>query len=252
MEQSCHKDYFSKQAKLYAGFRPTYPLSLYEFLLQQVHERREAAWDCATGNGQVANQLANYFKKVYATDISQQQLEHSVQKDNIVYSISPAEKTSFPDNSFDLITVGQAVHWFDRKQFYEEVRRVSKPGGVLAVWGYALLSIEPDIDEEIMYFYNHVVGPYWDNARKLLEDGYTTIDFPFKELQCPTFFIEVEWTIEHMAGYLSSWSSTQHYIRKLHQDPVAPFIQKLAKYWHPEVSKVVRFPVFCRAGIVGM
>ena len=96
-----------------------------------------------------------------------------IAEDNIFYSISPAEKTSFPDHQFDLITVGQALHWFDRDRFYEEVRRVGKPGGLLAVWGYALLSIEPTIDDKIMHFYNHIVGPYWDSARKLLEEEYT-------------------------------------------------------------------------------
>jgi SAM-dependent methyltransferase len=250
MDLSQHKDYFSTQAKTYADFRPTYPASIYEFLLQHIPERG-TAWDCATGNGQVANQLSGYFDKVYATDISQQQLEHATRKKNIFYSISPAEKTSFPDNQFDLITVGQALHWFDRNRFYEEVRRVAKPGGLLAVWGYALLSIEPAIDNRIMYFYNHVVGPYWDSARKLLEDEYTTISFPFEEIICPPFSIEVEWTIDQLAGYLSSWSSTQKYIQLKGQDAVTPFIQTLAEDWGPAQKKLVSFPVFCRLGKIG-
>lgn len=242
-----HKDFFSTQARAYAAFRPTYPSSLYEFLLQQLPERK-IAWDCATGNGQVANQLAHHFETVYATDISQQQLDHSIQRKNIFYSISPAEKTTFPDSQFDLITVGQALHWFDRDLFYNEVKRVGKSGGLLAVWGYALLNIEPTIDEKISHFYNHVVGPYWDSARRLLEEEYRTISFPFEEISSPGFSIEVEWDIHQLAGYLSSWSSTQKYIQQVGQDPVAPFIQHLAKSWNATDKKVVHFPVFCRVG----
>lgn len=242
-----HKDYFSTQAKAYAAFRPTYPASLYQFLLQQLPERK-IAWDCATGNGQVANQLANYFETVYATDISQKQLDQAIQKKPIYYSVAPAEKTTFPNHQFDLITVGQALHWFDRDLFFKEVRRVGKTGGLLAVWGYALLTIEPAIDDQILHFYNQVVGPYWDRARKLLEEEYRTISFPFEEITSPGFSIKVEWNIHQLAGYLSSWSSTQKYKEHLDQDPVIPFIQQLAESWDPSVKKVVTFPVFCRAG----
>lgn len=242
-----HKDYFSTQAKVYATFRPTYPASLYQFLLQQVPVC-EIAWDCATGNGQVASQLANHFEAVYATDISQRQLDHAIQKSNIFYSICPAEKTTFPAHQFDLITVGQALHWFDQDLFYKEVQRVGRPGGLLAVWGYALLNIEPTIDDNILHFYNHVVGPYWDSARRLLEEEYRTISFPFEEITTPGFFIAVEWNLHQLAGYLSSWSSTQKYRHQVGQDPVAPFIQQLAESWDPAVKKVVNFPVFCRAG----
>src|SRR6187549_3671628 len=106
-----HKDYFSKQATLYAAFRPTYPQLLYDFILGHV-PRRQAAWDCASGNGQVAFILARYFEQVHATDINQKQLDEATATANIVYSLSPAEKTTFPDDSFDLITVGHALHWF--------------------------------------------------------------------------------------------------------------------------------------------
>ncbi len=242
-----HKDYFSTQAKAYATFRPTYPASLYEFLLKQL-PKHNTAWDCATGNGQVANQLANHFETVFATDISQRQLDQTIPRNNIFYSISPAEKTNFTDQQFDLVTVGQALHWFDQNLFYEEVKRVCKPGGLLAVWGYALLNIEPGIDDEILHFYNHIVGPYWDSARRLLEEEYQTISFPFEEIVSPGFSIKVEWTLSQMAGYLSSWSSTQKYIQQVGQDPVLPFIQKLSEIWDPTVTKVVRFPLFCRSG----
>lgn len=247
MKTKAHKDYFSTQANVYAAFRPTYPAGLYEFIFKHVSEKK-IAWDCATGNGQVAQYLANNFDKVYATDISQQQLDHAVQKKNIFYSLSPAEKTGFDDKQFDLVTVGQALHWFDRELFYGEVRRVTKPGGILAVWGYAMLSIEPAVDKIILNFYNTIVGPYWDGARKLVEEEYRSIAFPFQEIETPRFDIKVTWTLGQLAGYLESWSATQKYIKVHGHNPVPDVLQELSAFWRPATPKEVKFPVFLKLG----
>jgi ubiquinone/menaquinone biosynthesis C-methylase UbiE len=238
------KDYFSTQSKVYAAFRPTYPAELYDFIFKQV-ERRDRAWDCATGNGQVATHLSSHFRDVFATDISQQQLDHATFVKNVQYAVCPAEKTNFPDNHFDLITVAQALHWFDRESFYNEVSRVGKPNAILAVWGYALLYIDPEIDKMIMEFYNNTVGPYWDNARRLVEQQYKTITFPFEEIPTPAFSIQVQWSIDQLSGYLQSWSATQKYIKENGADPVPGFILSLSKYWKKPVMEV-SFPIFMR------
>jgi SAM-dependent methyltransferase len=240
------KDYFSAHSQTYAAFRPTYPKELYDFIFEHVRSKG-IAWDCATGNGQVAQFLASHFAKVYATDISQKQLDQATKKENIIYSVERAEKTGFPDHHFDLITVAQALHWFDRDAFYEEVKRVCKPGGILAVWGYAMISISPKIDELVMEFYNGTVGPYWDNARRLVEDEYRSIPFPFEIIPSPKFAIKVEWTLEQLAGYLTSWSATQGFIRERGFDPVGSLIESLEPFWPEPVAKVI-FPVFLKLG----
>ncbi|HEY5919221.1 MAG TPA: class I SAM-dependent methyltransferase [Chryseolinea sp.] len=250
MAPSSRKDLFSAQANVYAAFRPTYPKELYDFIFSRL-ETKQKAWDCATGNGQVAGFLADYFDQVYATDISQQQLGNAIKKHNIFYSISPGEQTAFEDHQFDLITVAQALHWFDRGKFYDEARRVGKEGSLLAIWGYALLYIQPDIDEIIMDFYSNVVGPYWDEARRLVEDEYRSLSFPFKEIKSPRFNITSTWTLNHLAGYLESWSATQKYIRQTGHNPLPDVLAQLQKVWNPDNyqdsdSKPVRFPVFLK------
>jgi ubiquinone/menaquinone biosynthesis C-methylase UbiE len=240
------KDLFSSQSKAYATFRPTYPKALYDFIFQHVKEKG-TAWDCATGNGQVASYLSHHFKEVFATDISQQQLDHAEKKDNIHYSISPAEQTTFENGQFDLITVAQALHWFDRDKFYDEAKRIGKPGSILAVWGYAMLYIKPDIDALILNFYNETVGPYWDDARRLVEQEYKTITFPFEKFETPRFTIEVQWTLNQLSGYFSSWSATQKYIKEKGHDPVKPFIDKLETFWSKS-EMTVTFPVFVLLG----
>lgn len=243
------KNYFSDQSKAYAAFRPAYPEQLYQFLLSQVNDT-SCAWDCGTGNGQVARELARHFRKVYATDISEQQINEAFQEKNIFYSVCPAERTPFQENQFDLVTVAQALHWFDREQFYQEVRRTAKPHALLAAWGYALLSIEPVVDQFFIRFYRETTGPYWDPARRLVENQYLDLYFPFEEIPCPDFTIRVTWSLDQFAGYLSSWSATQQFIRVHARDPVPEFKETLESVWHPSEVKQVTFPVFMKLGRV--
>ena len=244
------KDYFSDQSKIYATFRPTYPDELYQFIFKHL-KNKNVAWDCATGNGQVAQYLAPHFQGVYATDISQQQIDNATQASNIFYSVGKAEETGFKNNQFDLITVGQALHWFNRQAFYKEVKRIGKPDGLIAVWGYANLNISPAIDKPFMDFYNNTVGPYWDEARRLVEREYEGVEFPFQQIPSPKFQIKVNWTLERLSGYLSSWSATQKFIKTNGYNPVDKFIQSLSDLWKPGESKSVTFPVFLKLGKIG-
>lgn len=241
-------DLFSGHADLYAQYRIDYPAELYSFLLEDVPNRRQA-WDCATGNGQVAQVLAQYFETVEATDISPQQLEKAVQRPNINYSVCPAEQTPFPDQSFDLITVAQALHWFDVDAFHQEVRRVAQPGAVVAEWGYSVLQIAPGIDPICYHFYDHIIGPYWAPNRKHVEDHYARLPFPFANKEQREFTIRRQWNLERFLNYLRTWSSVQHYIRQHGTDPVLLIADQLKTVWGG-AEREVRFPVFFRAGNV--
>jgi ubiquinone/menaquinone biosynthesis C-methylase UbiE len=241
------KDLFSGHSQIYAAFRPTYPEDLYQFIFKHV-EQKSTAWDCATGNGQVAQRLAKDFKKVFATDLSQKQIDQAIPTDNISYSVSKAEETSFNDNQFDLITVGQAIHWIDTNKFYEEAIRTSKPNGILAIWGYSLLSLNPEIDLIILDFYTNVVGKYWDAARTLVDNKYKDIAFPFEQIPAPEFQLTVSWTLEHLAGYLTSWSATQKYIEVHAVNPVFKTIEKISPLWKSGEQKTAVFPLFLKLG----
>jgi len=239
------KDNFSKNSQEYAQFRPKYPEALFSFLESQIEERG-AAWDCGTGNGQVAGELAKFFERVEATDISQQQLDNAVKLSNINYSLQPAEKTNFPDNFFDLITVAQAIHWFEFSQFYKEVNRTLKPGGIIAVIGYGLFKSNEQTNDLIDHFYRGVVGPYWDPERRYLDDGYRSIQFPFEEIQTPNLEMEFSWEFEHLIGYLKTWSAVKHFQNKHGYDPVNAILGDLKKAFGER--GVVKFPLFFRVG----
>jgi SAM-dependent methyltransferase len=239
------KDRFSKHANQYAQFRPTYPPELYEFIFKHI-QLFEAVWDCGTGNGQAARDLSTKFKKVFATDISTKQIENAHQTENIFYSIAN-ERSSYTDNSFDLITVAQAAHWFNMEVFSTEVKRVSKPNGIIALWVYGLLSINPHSDILLNHFYTHVVGPYWDKERSHIDEHYKNLYFPFQEIQTPSFSILVSWTLDELEGYLNTWSAVQQYISVHNQNPVEDLISQIKTYWK-DGKQPVNFPLFLKLG----
>ena len=139
------KDYFSSQANEYAICRPSYPKNLYRYLIGQCRERK-LAWDVGTGNGQAAQDLSLHFEKVYATDASSSQILKAIPKSNIIYSVANEQFPSLKRRSVNLITVAQALHWFDLEVFYAEADRVLKRYGLVACWSYSLFRINPEIN----------------------------------------------------------------------------------------------------------
>ncbi len=243
------KDNFSIQSNDYALFRPSYPQEFVNYLIS-LTENQENCCDCGTGNGQLAVQLAGNFKKVYATDISQKQLDNAVQLPNIEYSLQPAEQTNFPDHHFDLITVAQAAHWFDFDRFNLEVRRILKPNGIIALFGYGLVNVDGEVGEIIKSFYWNITKPYWDSERDHIVQEYKTIPFPFEEIKdAPNFDIKKEMSLEELTGYIGTWSAVQHFKKANGYHPVDKLRDDLSKIWN-EGKREVTFPTFVRLGRV--
>lgn len=243
------KDNFSLQSNQYVKYRPTYPTSFFDYLNTIVKDNN-TAWDCGTGNGQVAAQLAKLYKKVYATDISKAQLEQAFQHNSIEYSVQPAEETTFPNDFFDLIIVAQAVHWFDFDKFYKEVKRTAKNEAKLVIIGYGKLKINPIIDQIINDFYKNDIGKYWDDERKYIDENYQTIPFPFQELKVPIFSNTYNWTLDHLIGYLNTWSAVKHYSKQNGENPVDLIYAKLEENWEKNTTKKINFPLLLRIGNV--
>lgn len=237
------KDHFSETAAGYARFRPRYPETLFDYLAGTA-PRRARAWDCATGSGQAAIGLAKHFERVIATDASAGQIAHALPNRRVDYRVAPAEKSGLEPGSIDLVTVAQALHWFDIPAFFQEVKRVLAPGGLLAVWCYQLFTIDPAIDRIVRRFYAETLGPYWPPERKMIEEGYRSIPFPFSELQTPSFEIESSVTMGQLGGYLRTWSATRRYLAERGDDPMAYLLSLLAEVWgDPGTPRQMRSPL---------
>jgi SAM-dependent methyltransferase len=244
-------DVFSGGARQYASARPTYPDTLYEFVSGLAPDRSRA-WDCATGNGQAAIGLARHFGHVVATDASEEQIRHATPVANVTYVVASAEACALAPATVSLTTVGQALHWLDHDRFYDEVRRVTVPGGVIAAWSYGACSAGADVESLLREFEDGTVGPYWNPQRRWVDEGYRTIPFPFEELPAPPFELRVAWSLSQLGEYLRSWSAVIVYRRQHGRDPVGPFLQQITKYWGPpDRVRDVTWPLAVRIGRVG-
>jgi ubiquinone/menaquinone biosynthesis C-methylase UbiE len=241
------KDLFSAQAEAYKKFRPVYPMALYEYIVSFV-ENQNNALDVATGNGQAAVALAPYFKNVIGTDISAAQLTNAEAAANVAYVQCAAEQTFFEPYTFDLITVAQAYHWFQHDAFAAEAVRIAKPGAVIAIWLYdRFTTANKKLNELMDDFYFNIVGPYWDGARKHVDDHYTSLPFPFERLPSRSFVIEATWTRAQLTGYLSSWSAVQHYINVHNTSPLL-LIQETLEQVMERDTIAVQFPIYLHLG----
>ncbi len=241
------KDHFSAHATAYAEARPRYPVALFAWLAT-LTPSHDVAWDCGTGNGQAAVGLAAHYARIIATDPSKQQLESAFPHHHVHYREARAESPGLEPRSVDLVTVAQAVHWFDRPVFYAQVKQVLKPGGVLAVWCYSLCHIESAIDSTIQAFYTGEINAYWPPERTLIDDGYRTLEFPFEELSAPALHMQQRWTLEQFLAYLRTWSAVQKFIHNNGRDPVDALNGKLVKLWDAGVIKTVSWPLHIRVG----
>lgn len=238
---------FSQGADQYAKHRPQYPDELFAYLSENC-AAHDSAWDCATGNGQAAVSCAKYFSHIEATDISAEQIQHHIVHPRVHYSVSPAEHTPFADDSFDLIMVATAVHWFDQEQFFREVERVLKPNGMVAIWAYGFFKIEPEIDAIIAKELLNPIDQFWASGNRQIINGYRDLVLPFDEIHnAPPFSMQLEWNLEQLSAYLRTWSAVKRYLAEIGTDPIETMGIKMRTLWtEPEKSRTVQMPLYLK------
>jgi SAM-dependent methyltransferase len=245
---SMHKNPFATEAEENAHLRPTYPDNLFAFLATVVPSR-EAAWDCATGNGQAATHLAEYFDRVVATDESGEMIAQAPPDPRITYRVAEAEDPGLGDRSVDLVTVASAIHWFDLERFYAEVRRIVKPGGTVAAWTYYTPVFGSEVDAIVHRLAHDVLGPYWDERLHYVVDEFHDLPFPFEPLEAPPFQTDMTWDMQDLLGYFETWSSSIKYREANHESPTRLIEDDLAIAWgDPQQKRDLHFPLYMRLG----
>lgn len=242
------RDRFASVSAGYAAWRPRYPAALFDFLADAA-TGRQLAWDCGTGTGQAAVALADPFARVIASDASRRQLAHAMRHPRVQYLLAPADRSPLPPASVDLVTVGQALHWFPLEAFYREARRVLRPAGVLAVWTYGDARVTPEIDSRMRPFLRRI-APWWPPERRLVDNAYADLSLPFPELPAPALEMVHSWRLEHFLGYLRTWSAVVRFRAERGDDPVLPLELELRQFWAPEQTRQITWPLTLRAGRV--
>ena len=241
------RGYFANISQQYAAGRPTYPSAMFEFLCNK-SPGLDRAWDCATGSGQAASQLTGRMRYVVATDISINQLDCLPDQQSMSALACSAETSPFRSESFDLVTVGQALHWFHLDAFFEEANRVLKPGGLLAVWCYGACTTSPAVDALYWQLYDRQLGEYWPPGRELVDQSYGTIAFPYQRIETPVFAMEQHWSAQQYMAYLASWSAVDRYKQSHGKDPLPDFENALLSVWEEGVTQKITWPIVMLAG----
>lgn len=233
-------DYFSEVAAKYVAYRPRYSTALVDFLASQVAP--QVAWDIGCGNGQLSTVLASRFERVIATDPSQDQLDRAAPHPRVEYRCATAEDSGLPDAIADLSVAAQSAHWFDWPRFIAEVGRVTKPGGVVALVAYGGMYIDDGQDPAVRR-YKAVVEDYWPDKRRHIDNGYRELTLPWPELPAPAMDLEATWDRDQLAGYISSWSSTNAYIKQHGTGAFETLRAELAATWADGEVRRISWPL---------
>jgi len=245
----------------YAIFRPAYPDSLFENLAS-ICPSRGLAWDVACGTGQATSSLSKLFEQVIGSDLSSSQLDHALRRDNIHYYLcssecEPAvivETMKIEPHLVDLITVAQALHWFDLDAFYSTAKHFLKPEGILAVWGYTWPRVQDssELTRLILEMAEGVLGPYFAPQHKLVDNQYKDIPFPFASViastEEPYMSMDVEWSLECLFGMFRSWSGYNSAIKIVNVDPIDQLREQFTEAWGDFNERTITFPIFLLAG----
>lgn len=243
------RTHFGTYADQYRKYRPAYPPELFA-RIAELPASHHLAWDCGAGNGQAARGALEHFARVVATDASPAQVAEADPAANLDFVVARAEAAPLRDGSVDLTTVAQALHWFELDTFFDEVRRVSAPGGALAVWSYQFLSVTPDVDELVREFHRDVVGPFWLPERRHVEDRYAGIPIPFDTNEPEEITLETRWSLDDLLGYLRTWSAVRFFQERQGVDPVDELEPPLAEAWGHVDARAARWPITLRTARV--
>jgi len=244
-----NKNSFGLAADEYRAFRPSYPDALFAYLAS-LCDRRNAALDCATGNGQAAVDLATYFERVAAFDSSPQQIAVALSHPKVEYRVASAEELPYAEREFDLVTVAQGAHWFDLPRFYAGVRRIAVPGAVIAIWGYSYCKVSADVDRIVAAHLLEAIAPFWAAGNRIIMEKYRTIDFPFSESAWPGFTVRHDWTRGAFLNYMRTWSAYRRYVAVERADPMPALDRMLTELWPDAATKPVTFELVGRVGRV--
>jgi SAM-dependent methyltransferase len=245
---------FGSVAAGYANHRPTYPEAFVTAFVERLPVQPPAqavVWDCGCGSGQASLALARRDLEVIATDASAEQLAAAPCHPCVHYRQASAEASGLPDGSVDGVLVASAVHWFGGEAFNAEVRRVCRPGAVMAWIGYLTLELElAPLQGRVRAFYEHTLAPWWPPQRALVERAYAGLPFPGQEWAFPAGLeIRRHWALPELLGYLGSWSAVAA-ARAAGHDPLPALAAELEGLWPGggATAVAVRWPFMGRWG----
>jgi ubiquinone/menaquinone biosynthesis C-methylase UbiE len=177
MEQ--HSPYakrFCGRADVYSKYRPRYPQAIISILESEISfDNEKVVADIGSGTGLLAEVFLHNGNVVWCVEPNAEMrsaAEHNLDTYKNFHSASAtAENTTLESSSVDLVTVGQALHWFDPEKSKKEFSRILKLGGKVAI-----VYNERKEQGGLMSEYESLVKSYAKDGAKVPE-----IDDPYLE-----------------------------------------------------------------------
>ncbi|MCA9793212.1 MAG: class I SAM-dependent methyltransferase, partial [Candidatus Eremiobacteraeota bacterium] len=241
---------FGGHAADYLRFRPGYPDDLLA-QLAGLSPHRRLAWDCGTGSGQLARSLAASFQSVWASDASAPQIEAAPAHPGVTYHCGPAHQSGLEPGSVGLVTAAAAVHWFNIPAFYAEVQRVLSPEGVVAVFTYAPDLLEPAGASRVIHQLSEgLLAQDWPEGFDWVRRGYRDLPFPFEEIELAPMDLHLDWRLDDLLGWISTWSGIHRYRARTGKEPLAGLRERLLESWPVAEGGLtpVILPLYWRVG----
>jgi ubiquinone/menaquinone biosynthesis C-methylase UbiE len=144
---------FSSRVDNYVKYRPDYPGAVIDLLRSKCGlDANSRVADVGSGTGILTSRLLETGAEVFAVEpnsgmrAAAEQLLGSHPRFRSV--AGTAEATTLPDHSINLVTAGQAFHWFDVQKTRREWTRVLVPSGWVAlVWNERPRDATPFMDD---------------------------------------------------------------------------------------------------------
>ena len=148
---------FSSAAGEYERARPSYPADAIAWLAERTGlGPGRTVVDVAAGTGKLTRLLVGTGARVVAVEPLAEM--RALISDGEVLD-GTAEELPLPDGAADVVTVAQALHWFDLDRALPEIHRVLRPGGRLAlVWNMR------DLDDPVQHGVEELLAPLREAA----------------------------------------------------------------------------------------
>jgi len=235
-------------ASLYEQYRPSFPATIFRLLAEKAPSRRRAL-DCATGTGKAARELRCNFQQVIAFDHDLEMLRSRIPSPSVSYVNTRAERCGFQNGSFDVIFVGQALHWFASDAYYSEVKRLLAAQGLFAAACYQRPRISSEVDPVVSHLFNEILDGYWHPAVHHLQNAYADLPFPFRSIPAPSYKIVAHWNMSDIFGFLNTWSAVLAYRNGNGSDPLKIIEADMHTAWgNPDRVRWVEWPVHLLMG----
>jgi SAM-dependent methyltransferase len=205
------KNYFihATAAERYARGRP----DLHPAIVRRICEvtgrsRFASALDVGCGTGLSTRAIARVADRVVGIDSSPEMLGQATGGPGIVYQQARAESLPFADQSFDLVNVGLAFHWFAADAFLREARRVLRADGWLVIYNSGFLGQLHGEDDFAQWHSNVYLARYPTPPRSQasVTDEFVR-PFGFALVQKETHDQDIPMSCEQFVSYLLTQSN---------------------------------------------